>query len=202
MKRLIIAGLLLSVPLVMGCEKMFYNFLISFPVSKTFEVDQPGSFGGNATYSVQDINDALDKPGDTEVPDNGISIESLSLRIETREGNAATGATVSGTVLNTETSQWDMVFSDFFIPIPDSVGEDTTVVILNLGNVGITTLRQQIEAIVTDDLAASSFQVDFEGDTEPSNQQIVAGITLVIKGTSEVEQCLNAFMSSGESCGD
>lgn len=194
MKKITAVLLILALPLLAGCEKRLFHFVITIDQTPTFPIDQTGAFGQTLTITEQDILRALDVPDGATI--TGVDIESLSLRIAPKDGNAARALSVSGRII--ENGQTKSMFNDYPIPL---VAVNAPFVGINaLIEDGISSLRNKIDGYVKR-IDNSSFQIQVSGTTTPANARALFDVNLKIKATVKYDECLDVPLgASGEDC--
>jgi hypothetical protein len=194
MKKIAAFLLLLPLPLLSGCEKRLFHFIVTIDQTAPFVIDQTGAFNQSVPITEQAILSALDVPEGGTI--TGVDIESLSLRVAVKNGNQATALNVSGTV--TENGQTRSMFTNYPVPL---VAVNAPFIGLNsLIEDGISSLRRKINGYVKR-IDNSSFLITVSGTTVPANARALFDINLKIKATVKYDECLDVPLgSSGDDC--
>lgn len=79
MKKITALLLLLALPLLSGCEKRLFHFIVTIDRTAPFVIDETGSFNEIVPISEQNILSALEIPEGGTI--TGVDIESISLRV-------------------------------------------------------------------------------------------------------------------------
>lgn len=194
MKKITAFLLLLTLPLLSGCEKRLFHFIVTIDRSATIPVNITGSFSQTATITEQHILGALDIPEGATI--TGVDIESISLRAVIRDGNQASALNVSGRII--ENGQSRNLFSDYPVPL---VAVNAPFIGLNaLIEDGIASLRNKINGYVKR-IDNSSFQIQVSGTTVTANQRALLDLDFKIKATVKYDECLEVPLgASGDDC--
>jgi len=195
MKKITPFLLLLILPLLLGCEKRLFHFIVTIDRAATIPIDVTGSFNPlPVTITEQHILGALDIPEGGTV--TGVDIESISLRVVVSGDNQATALNLSGRII--ENGQSKNLFSNYPVLL---AGVNAPVIGLNaLIEDGVASLRNKINGYVKR-IDHSSFDIQVSGTTVRANQRAHLDLDLRIKATVKYGECLDVpFGSSGDDC--
>jgi hypothetical protein len=96
MKRIAIATILFTLPLLLSCESRLFHFVFDLNKTSVFQVDETGSFSMQEYISAAEILNEIDLPEDARI--TGVDVEALSLRVVVKPGNQAQEVVVSGSI--------------------------------------------------------------------------------------------------------
>lgn len=196
MKKITACLLLLALPLLSGCEKRLFHFIVTIDKTPTFAVDQTGAFDEAVVITSQDVLSALDIPEDARI--TSIDVEGLALKVVVKPGNQAARLKVSGEIYDVGQNKSKM-FENYPIVL---AGVDVPFIGLNaLIEAGISKLRSKLNGYVKN-LDNSAFVIEVSGDSDPPGQRVVLDLQLKIKATVKYDQCVEVpqLFSSGEEC--
>ena len=194
MKKFTAFLLLLSLPLLSGCEKRLFHFIVTIDRSAIIPINVTGSFSQTATITEQHILSVLEIPEDGTI--TGVDIESISLRVVVSGDNQASALNLSGRII--ENGQSKNLFSNYPVPL---VAVNAPLIGLNaLIEDGVAALRNKINGYVKR-IDNSSFQIQVNGTTVQANQRAHLDLDLRIKATVKYDECLDVPLgSSGDDC--
>jgi len=194
MKKITAFLLLLALPLLSGCEKRLFHFIVTIDRSATIPINITGSFSQTATITEQHILSALDIPEGGTI--TGVDIESISLRVVVSSDNQASALNISGRII--ENGQSKNLFSSYPVPL---VAVNAPLIGLNaLIEDGVASLRNKINGYVRR-IDNSSFQIQVTGTTVRTDQRAHLDLELKIKATVKYDECLDVPLgSSGDDC--
>lgn len=196
MKKITACLLLLTLPMLAGCEKRLFHFIVTIDKTPTFAVDQTGAFDEAAVITSQDVLSALDIPEDARI--TSIDVEALALKVVAKPGNQASRLKVSGEISDVGQNKSKM-FENYPIVL---AGVDVPFIGLNaLIEAGISKLRSKLNGYVQH-VDNSAFVIEVSGDSDPPGQRVVLDLQLKIKATVKYDQCVEVpeLFSGGEEC--
>jgi hypothetical protein len=180
-----------------GCVRQQYSVTGTFPLSRTFTIDETGSFQGGDLITADDIRDALDIPQDACI--TSVDIQGISLKYKLLPDNAATSVTVSGFVEEIGGTGRTFAFEDYLLPMP--VGYVQQAIVTGLLATGISAIQERIEGFLTG-LGSQAFVVGVVGDASPAGSRVNIDLTLTIRGSFQYAFCIDVFdfMAEGPEC--
>jgi hypothetical protein len=195
MKRIAIATILFTLPLLASCESRLFHFVFDLNKTSVFGVDESGSFSMQEYISAEEILNEIDLPGDARI--TGVDVEALSLRVIVKPENEASNIVVSGSITPLGGGK-QFLFRNQSVSL---IGVDTLFGLNSLIEVGVSTLKNKLEGIILH-LDPEGYNVGIEGSTDPGGSRVVVDIDLRVKATIKYDQCtevLEGFMD-GEKC--
>lgn len=193
---------ILIVPFIMGgsCQKRKFEFTSNAFLNKTYNLDKTGTFTEFASVSDNEIRSFLDDlPEDAEVTD--VTIKALSMRVTPISGNQISAISLTGLVVDAQSSEPIFVFEDY--PVVLSAVNAPLVGLNNLIADGLADARKNIKDIIMGN-KFGSFQLGLEGIPRSllGGNRFVADVHIRISIQIEYEQCIEVwdYLDSGADC--
>ena len=187
-------------PILMGgsCEKRLFEFTSNAFLNKVYNLDKTGTFTEFATVSDSEIRSFLDDlPEDAKVTD--VTVKALSMKVTPTSANTVTGLTLTGLVIDAQSSEPIFSFEDFPVPLAG-----VNVPFIGLNNViaaGINKAKNKIKNIIMGN-EFGSFQLALEGVPRLGGSRFVADVHVRISIQIEYKQCIEVwdYLESGADC--
>jgi hypothetical protein len=197
MKRILIGILLAALPLWAGCVSQKFHYTATYDEVYPFEVDQTGHFDVAKLITPEDVNRALDIPGDAKIDE--LQIEALAVRVVILPGNQATLVSVSGSIADDQGNH--NIWNGYPIPL---AGVNVPFIGLNsLIETGVSRLRSKLLGYATR-LNTTFCGLHVTGDTVPTDRRMHFRIDLRVRATIKYHRCLKVprEVFDGEKCTD
>jgi hypothetical protein len=175
-----IAGVVVTLPLLTGCEGKLVPLTATFSDTFDFTFDSNSGTSDIASLSADEITDAFDVDDDDAFFDR-FDVQLLELTLRPGAGNAATSATL----------RFSYGAQNVTGDLPITVANLDDQPILNLNTAGITALRNAFEAILAGSPGAPS-SVTVTGQVlniQPPSARLVLDATVAVTATATFMTC-------------
>ncbi|MEO8167162.1 MAG: hypothetical protein ABI623_02885 [bacterium] len=200
MKYVLFVIMTIAATLNLGCDNKLFQYDVSVDQTGQFIIDDADGIYTTSTFiSRTSVAKAFNLPDGARV--TSLQIESLSLKVVTGAGNAATDVTISG-YLGTSPTTTQTLFNRVSVPLG---GLDIPFIGLNsLIESNIGKLRTELENFVKGVGTGSLIQLAVSGTTTPAGSRLVLTINMSIKATVHYERCEEILkgMSDGPACAE
>jgi hypothetical protein len=195
--------LMLTLPLLLGCEKRLFNFVTTIDLTSLFSVSSAnGHFSEEYTITQVDVVGKLNIPLKAHVTD--VEVESIFLRVTVRPQNQAQA----------------VMFDGLFREYEDVVGWSADHPLFTGQTVDLEGVKKPFNAPVTEQSTAnlkdllSSYilggrdvlketMFSVQGESVPAGQQVSLDFQLVVRGTVKYEECVDTIPGTGgEKCNE
>lgn len=189
--------ILLVIPLMaMECENRKFEFVATINMDEVFEVDNTGAFSESAVVTREEVMGLFDIPESADIED--VNIESMAVRVEVLDDNAATAVSLTGEVQLG--SSRPLIFEGYPVPL---INPDNAFYGINsLISEGISGIRGKLERYL-EGSDTEPFTIQLSGDSSPTaGNRIHVLLTLRIVGTIKYYECLEVpfFVEGGDAC--